>query len=98
SMNAMVADAFGADPPKRAAQLLDLLRRSKATMAIEGTILLAGGTYQLQLNLVDTTTGDSRFPARVNVATEDALVDSVRTLANGVLGFLQLQVLQLAND
>jgi Tfp pilus assembly protein PilF len=98
SMNAMVASAFGADAPQRAPQLFDLLRRSNATMAIDGTIVLAGGVYQLQINLVDTVTGETRFPARVTVASEEKLVDAVRSLADGVLGFLQLQVLQLAND
>jgi tetratricopeptide (TPR) repeat protein len=47
---------------------------------------------------VDPVTGEARFPGRTRVRNEEDLVGAVRSLASGVLGYLQLQVLQLAND
>ena len=81
--------------------MLDALRRMHVTMVVDGSIRQAGGAgggYQLQINLVDVTTGETRFPARVQVANEAALGDAVSSLVEGVLGFMQLQVLQLASD
>lgn len=99
SMNAMIENALGAAPPQRNARLLQVIRQSNVSLVIDGTILAAGaGGYEIQLSLVDPVTGEARFPARTQVKNEEQLADAVRSLASGVLGFLQLQVLQLAND
>jgi tRNA A-37 threonylcarbamoyl transferase component Bud32/tetratricopeptide (TPR) repeat protein len=101
SMNTALSKALGTTPARRSPELFEALRGMQVTMVIDGSLRQAGGAgdgYQMQINLIDVATGDTRFPGRVHVASEDALVDAVKSLADGVLGFVQLQVLQLAND
>ena len=99
SLNAMLENALGASAPPRNTRLLEVIRRSNVSLLIDGAILAAGGGgYEIQLNLVDPATGDARFPARTQFKNEEELAGAVRSLAGGVIGFLQLQVLDLAND
>src|SRR3989442_5084427 len=98
SMNAMIANKLGTAPVKRNSELLTLMQRINVSFVIDGTIVRAGGGYDIRINLVDPVTAQTKFPARVSVRGEEELADGVRSLAQGLLGFLQLQVLQLAND
>ena len=98
SMNSALGNVLETPQSRQSPRLLEVLRRSGVTMVIDGAILRTGDGYQLQINLIDVASGENRFPARVLVAGEDGLGTAVRSLADGILGFVQLQVLQLAND
>lgn len=74
---------------------LDVLRRAKVTLLLEGEIVSAGAGYQIGGRLVDAATGESQFFTRVDVAREDELPAAARKLATQVLAFLQVQVLQV---
>jgi serine/threonine-protein kinase len=99
SMNALLANKLGAASPRRDPRLFDVLRQSSVSLVIDGQILRAGGGgYEIQINLVDPVTGETRFAAKTPVKVDEELTGVIRTIASGVLNSLQLQVLQLAND
>ena len=99
SMNALIASKLGAAGRQRNAELFDVVRGANASLVIDGAILAAGaGGYDLRLTLIDPVSREVRFPVTVKAATEEQLAGAVRSAAAGILGYLQLQVLPLAND
>lgn len=99
SLNALVARKLGNAAGVRNPQLLALMRGENVSLVVDGSIVTAGGGgFDIQVNLVDPVSGETRFPARTAAKTEEELTGAIRSLADGVLAYVQLQVLQLAHD
>jgi serine/threonine protein kinase/tetratricopeptide (TPR) repeat protein len=74
---------------------LDVLRRARVTLLLDGEVVSVGAGYQIGGRVIDPVTGESQFFTHVDVAKEEALPAAARELATQVLAFLQVQVLQV---
>jgi tetratricopeptide (TPR) repeat protein len=95
-MEALLEGVAEAVPASRTPNLLNRLPQANVSLVVDGSIVKAAGFYELRLNVVDSVSGESRFPTHAMFAGEDMLGAAVSELAANVLGFLQGQ--RLAAD
>jgi len=81
---------------ERETRVAETLAQLGVTLTVDNRIVPAGGGFQLQANLIDPQQSEVRFTARQDIAAEEDLPRAVRASARSIVGYLQLQVFNLA--
>jgi len=93
SLNSLILNSFGSLEPKRELQFYHTLRDIDISFLIDGTILKSGNQYLIQSNIVDPISTEITFTHSTAMESEDALLQTVRSLSNQILSYFQVKVL-----
>ena len=98
SLNGLVESSFSAPEPVRNAEFYRVIRTTKVTYLLDGSIFKSRAGYTIQLSLVNPASAEVRYSCMAVAGAEGELPRVVDSLSRQVLDFLEVQVLRTSED
>jgi serine/threonine protein kinase/Tfp pilus assembly protein PilF len=91
SINGLIESSFGRSPPKRDNKFYEALKDIQSTFFIDGTILQTSNGFNINANIINTSTGHIKFSTIAEFKDGNELSTSIKKISESILNFFEIE-------